>query len=254
MDGLTIEQLKNIPWNRYYVSGPDAPPEPEPKDIPELINRPFIKRNKEYDLFYTWLEIIRCVDKERKLKILDAACGRGQICQVLSYYGHDVTGADIIDCYGADKRTSRFVQYDLNKMFPFSNDTFDVVINSTALHYLDSSEHFFSEANRILKKEGMIVFSMPNISNIAGRFYFLKTGKISEYSSAILSRKNFLYPEYIYRLIENKGFKLIKIVGVTPLISNKIKIFNTFFGRWMFDKEQEKIKYSKTIIIAGSKI
>jgi hypothetical protein len=103
-------------------------------------------------------------------------------------------------------------------------------------------------------KDGRVIFSMPNIANLAERYYFLKTGKISEYSSAVLSRKNFLYPDYIFELLAHKGFQILSIKGVVPLIDIKIKIFNLIFGKWMFGKTKNEIKYSPTLVIEAIKL
>ncbi len=35
MDGLNIDQLKDIPWNNKYVSGPNVPEEPILDEISE---------------------------------------------------------------------------------------------------------------------------------------------------------------------------------------------------------------------------
>jgi len=252
MDNLSIEQLKKIPWNKKFVSGIDAPPEPEPEKIPELIQIPFMERDKKYLLFYTWLEITRLVGQKPPLKILDAACGRGQICQILYYYGHDVTGVDICNYFCAENQI-KFVECDLNNTFPFTDNYFDVVINSTALHYLNSTEHFFSESKRILKYGGRVIFSIPNILNITERYLFLKTGKFSEYSNSILSRKNFIYPDYLFELLRVLKFNLLTVKGVVPVINNKIRIFNFFFGKWMFKESGNEVKYSPILIIEAVK-
>lgn len=248
MDNLSIEQLKIIPWNRKYISGEDVPPEPLPEEIPDLIKIPFIQRDKRYCLFYIWLEIIRMIDNQKSLKILDAACGRGQICQVLHFYGHDVIGADINNYFCGDDNI-KFIQADLDKRFPFEDDTFDIVINSTALHYLQSSPHFFNETKRILKNNGKVIFSIPNISNLGSRYYFFKTGKISEFSSAILERKNFTYPDYIFELLKSLNFEVEKISGNVPIINFKIKIVDLIFGKVLFGDNNIISKFANTLII-----
>lgn len=248
MDKLSLEQLKQIPWINKYITGPDIPCEPAPEDIPIIINIPFLKRDSKFGLFYTWLEIIRLVGYERPMKILDAACGRGQICQILHYYGHDVTGSDIENHFCADNDI-QFVQADLDKSFPFPDNNFDIVINSTALHYLKSSEHFFCETKRILKNGGNVIFSIPNITSLGGRYYFLKTGKISEFSSAILDRKNFIYPDYVFELLKRLNFDIIEITGTVPIINLKIKFFDLIFGKFIFNLKNPINKYSSILVI-----
>jgi ubiquinone/menaquinone biosynthesis C-methylase UbiE len=250
MDHLSIDQLKQVPWNSRFISGPEVPPEPLPQKIPQMIKVPFIKRDAQFGLFYTWLEIIRLVGNNRPLKILDAACGRGQIVQILKFYGQEVTGTDIVDCFCADKNIP-FVQTDLDDNFPFTDNSFDVVINSTALHYLKSSEHFFSETKRVLKPNGKIIFSISNISNLGGRYYFFKTGKITEYSSSILTRRNFLYPDYIFELIKNLGFTVENKAGNVPILNFKIKLFDLLFGKFLFKTSDPVTKYSNAFIISA---
>ncbi|MGA2408325.1 MAG: class I SAM-dependent methyltransferase [Bacteroidales bacterium] len=250
MDHLNIDQLKQVPWNSRFISGPEVPPEPLPQKIPDMIKVPFMKRDRQFSLFYTWLEIVRLVGNNGPLKILDAACGRGQIVQILKFYGHDVTGADIVDCFCADK-TIPFVQTDLDQTFPFPDNSFDAVINSTALHYLKSSEDFFSETKRVLKPNGRIIFSISNISNLGGRYYFFRTGKITEYSSSILTRKNFLYPHYIFELLKSLGFTVENISGNVPISNFRIKLFALFFGKFLFKSSDPVIKYSNAFIISA---
>lgn len=250
MKTLTKDQLEAIPWNKKYITGPDVPTEPDIEDIPQLIEVPFIERDYKFILFYIWLEIVSLVGIKKPLKILDAACGRGQIVQILKFYGHDVTGADISDCFCADKNIP-FVQTDLDNNFPFPDNSFDVVINSTALHYLKSSEHFFSETKRVLKQNGKVIFSIPNISNLGGRYFFLRTGKITEYSSSILTRKNFLYPDYIFELIKSLGFSIEVISGNLPFLNFKIKLFDLLFGKLLFKTSDPVIKYSNALIISA---
>lgn len=249
MDNLSIEQLRNIPWNNKYVSGINIPPEPQPEEIPQLIKLPFIKRDPKYKLFYIWLEIIRAVNNERKLKIFDAACGRGQICQVLHYYGHEVVGADIVNYFCADPKIE-FIEADLDNKFPFEDNSFDVVIISTSLICLKSSSHFFSEARRILKDNGYVIFSIPNISSLGARYYFLKTGKFSEFSTAPLERKNFTYPDYIFELLKSMNFKLEKISGDVPVINFKIRLVDFVFGKILFGNCNDRVsKFAETLIV-----
>ena len=253
MDSLSLEQLKSIPWNCKYLPEGSYPPEPPVELIKEYCKTPFPKRNPEYSLFYTWFEIIKLVDDKSPKNILDAACGRGQISQTLYLKGNDVSACDVEDYFGADKNI-KFSIADLNKTFPYNDNEFDYIINSTSLHYLNNSEHFFSECSRVLKKSGYIVFSIPNIQTIGSRLYFLKTGKFSEYSSAVLKRRNFLYPDYIFELLGNLNFSIEDIQGVVPVISLKIKIADLFLNKYFFKEKNLYKKYSSILVIKAKKV
>ena len=249
MKKLTLEQLEQIPWNRKFISGPEVPDEPAIEQIHFLTNIPFMQRDIRYGQFYTWHEIVEMVG-EKKTSVLDAACGRGQLCQILKFYGHDVTGIDIDNCFNAEDSIP-FIQADLDNDFPFTNEKFDLIINCTALHYLKSSEHFFFESKRVLKSKGRIIFSLPNIESIASRYHFLKTGKLSEYSNAILARRNFLYPDYIFKLLEQSGFEIVKIQGVCPITNLKIRLVDNFLGKWMYQgfKSTDSWKFASSLVI-----
>lgn len=247
MKNLSIEQLESIPWNKKYNKDGEYPPEPELSEIVKLLDVPFLKRDINYGLFYCWNEIIDLVEGNQN-KVLDTACGNGQISQVLHLYGNNVFACDIEDCFTADEEI-KFTKTDLNKVFPYNENEFDYIINSTSLHYLNESSHYFAECKRILKKNGYLIFSLPNIQAIGNRLYFLRTGNFPEYSNAILSRKNFLYPDYIFELLLHLGFEVIEIRGAVPIKSFKIFLLNMFLKKSFFIKKDLLKDYSAILII-----
>jgi SAM-dependent methyltransferase len=247
MRKLTLEQIKSIPWNSKYLNAADVPFEPKAEDVKNLLEVPFMKRSQALILFYCWNEVIDMITGDN-CNILDTACGRGQIAQVLHYYGHEVCACDIEDNFNADTEI-KFIKSDLNESFPYEDNIFDYVINCTALHYLKDTEHYFRECRRVLKHNGNVVFTIPNIESLGNRLYFLKTGILSEYSSAVLSRRNFIYPAYLYALLEELNFKVTDIKGVIPVATKKIKMVNFIFGKKFFGNKNYYIKYSPILVI-----
>lgn len=247
MRRLTTEQIESIPWNSKYVKGEGVPREPLSSEVKSLLEIPFVKRNSEYALFYCWNEIIEMIP-ESKSKILDTACGRGQIAQVLHYYGHEMHACDKEEIFGGSNEII-FRKTDLNERFPYDDSVFDYVLNSTALHYLKDIEHYFTESKRILKPGGYAVFSIPNIGSYSNRFNFLKTGRIPEYSSSILNRRSFIYPDYLFKLLESMNFTVEEIRGVVPNISIKIRLIDFFFGRIICGDKSDYEKYSPILVI-----
>ena len=102
MKDLTDQQLELIPWNRKFAIGPDVPSEPSIVEIPILLSIPFLHRDIKFSLFYTWSEIVKMVG-EGTYSVLDTGCGRGQLCQILKFHGHAITGSDIDNIFCADK-------------------------------------------------------------------------------------------------------------------------------------------------------
>ena len=226
MDTLSIEQLKTIPWIQNYLTGDNIPSGPPIENIYDLCNVPFKKRNKKYHQFYIWLEVIKLVPENKKV-ILDAACGMGQISQALFLKGHTVYACDIEDCFKGD-RGIKFKTTDLNNQFPYKSSFFDVVLNSTALHYLDNPKHFFNESYRIIKPNGYLIFTAPNLNCIFSRASFVKTGKIIDYGS--LNRPSVLYEEFFRKYLDSIGFNYIDIKGSTPRRGLKVSLFKLIYS------------------------
>lgn len=246
---FSIDELNTIPWNQKYLREGEFPPEPKVSEMNHIAKIPFIKRDKQYSLFYTWYEIYQMANSHGiKKTILDSACGRGQISQMLFLSGHNVFSCDIDNCFGGDVSIN-FKIANLNEAFPYEDNSFETVINSTALHYLRSSENYFTECKRVLKNNGELVFSIPNISNYAERINFLRKGIFSEYGEGYLQRKNFLYPPYIFTLLKYLNFKIIEIRGVVAIINTKIKIFNMIAPFFSSIKNDDIFKYSNVLVI-----
>ncbi|BAQ64717.1 class I SAM-dependent methyltransferase [Geminocystis sp. NIES-3709] len=96
-------------------------------------------------------------------KILDLCCGAGQTTKFLVAYSQQVTGLDIssIALEKAKKNVpqAKFVEGFAQKM-PFSDNYFDIVHSSVALHEMTTAEleEIFQEAYRVLKPQGIFTF------------------------------------------------------------------------------------------------
>lgn len=96
-------------------------------------------------------------------KILDLCCGAGQTTKFLVKYSEEVTGLDIspVSLEKAKKNVpqAQFVEGFAQKM-PFSDNSFDIIHTSVALHEMTTSEleEIFQEAHRVLKPEGIFTF------------------------------------------------------------------------------------------------
>ena len=221
MYDLSLEQLKEIPWIHRFSKGADLPFEPLLEEIPYLLDLPFQKRPRKYNLFYIWSEIIALVGQKR-LKTLDCACGFGQIAQALWFKGHDVYACDLINYFKGCEQI-HFTKTDLNKDFPYQSGSFDVVLISTALHYLDNQKHFFNESHRVLKPGGSLIFSTPNLMSLHSKKLFVEKGQLFDYSH--VNRPSVLYAPFFTQYLNTLGFNLECIKGSTPLHSRKLLIF-----------------------------
>lgn len=109
------------------------------------------------------------------LKILDVGAGEGALTQKLYNMGHHMQACDFspeafrfqpVACDGVD----------ITLPFPYDDSTFDRVIAVEVTEHILDHENFFSEINRILKREGKLYISTPNILSMKSRFRFLFQG------------------------------------------------------------------------------
>ncbi|MGM0845686.1 MAG: class I SAM-dependent methyltransferase [Bacillota bacterium] len=116
-------------------------------------------------------------DKE----VLDAGCAAGWYTHQLINRGAKVVAVDIsLEMVESTKRRvadkAQVLCLDLEKPLPFQGKSFDYIISSLTLHYLEDWDHIFSELHRILKPEGVFLFSvhhpMTDISLLENPAYF----------------------------------------------------------------------------------
>ena len=91
---------------------------------------------------------------------LDAGCGTGQFAAFLGTLGHRVTAID------ASSEMVRLCQVPAIvasvEQLPFPDATFDGILCSSVLEYLDSPSVALTEFRRVLKPNGCLLVSVPN--------------------------------------------------------------------------------------------
>jgi len=101
------------------------------------------------------------------LKILDAGCGAGFLSKWLVEQGcSQVTGIDFSENMIAHSKqlcageAFDFRVWDLNEKLDFAeNDSFDCIVSSLTIHYLEDLLAVMKEFNRVLKPGGLLIFS-----------------------------------------------------------------------------------------------
>jgi 2-polyprenyl-3-methyl-5-hydroxy-6-metoxy-1,4-benzoquinol methylase len=88
--------------------------------------------------------------------------------------GYNVTG---IDKNQTNKRN--IVQCDIEtQTFPFKDNTFDIVLFMEVMEHLGVNPiHALKEANRVLKKDGVMVLTTPNILRLQNLKSIILTGR-----------------------------------------------------------------------------
>lgn len=97
-------------------------------------------------------------------KVLDAGCGTGISSKILAEKGAKVTGieisknmVEIAKEYCKDLKI-KFDKGSIDKL-PYENEVFDAILASLVIHYFEDPTDVFKEFYRVLKKDGILVFS-----------------------------------------------------------------------------------------------
>lgn len=119
-------------------------------------------------LLNAWYErpaMLRLAGDVRGRKILDAGCGSGPLSAELRDRGAEMSGFDgspaMIEL--ARRKLGDDVPLtvaDLAQPLPYADDTFDDVVSSLVLHYLEDWEPPLAELHRVLKPGGRLILSV----------------------------------------------------------------------------------------------
>lgn len=113
-------------------------------------------------------------------KLLDIGCGIGQISLELKKRGLEVTGVDF-SAAAVNKCLAQglnAIKSDVDKDgLRFADNSFDVVWVSDVIEHVFDPIFLLKETNRVLKKDGKLIFSVPNDFNIYNRTKIFLTGQ-----------------------------------------------------------------------------
>lgn len=129
-------------------------------------------------------EIINALIKKRHdiLKALDAAAGNGYMTKWLVENGFEVTALDINpnnwNVPGVECRYS-----DFNKSIEFADNSFDLVVSIETIEHLENPFNFIRELSRVMKPNGVVIISTPNVHSIRSRirYFFYGLPRLFEY-------------------------------------------------------------------------
>lgn len=106
-----------------------------------------------------WLS--KWVSPPESSKILNVGCGTGGTLPVLEKYG-EIENIDVSDEAIKFMRSAGYkVKKVTDHILPYKDNTFDVVVAFDVLEHIDKHEDALVEWTRVLKKGGVILFTVP---------------------------------------------------------------------------------------------
>lgn len=174
----------------------------------------------------TYKAAINLIDEsDKRKKIVDLGCGKGFVVKRLRKIGF----RNISYCDVQDKFDKKVKVMDFNKGISYQSNSFDIAIATEVIEHLENKYLFFREIKRILKPNGILIFSSPNIRNVPNRIMYLLTGKFIEFNKNIMPEH--INPFFLWEIPD--FFKIEKIAynrGFIPLI--RIPFLSNFlFGQ-----------------------
>jgi SAM-dependent methyltransferase len=148
-------------------------------------------------------------------KILDVGCGDGTILAPLMEK-HDVFGMDISDVAVAKAKTAglKATQHDIEDPFPYESSTFDAIFCGETIEHQVDTDWLLSEINRVLKPDGQLILTYPNIRTPVGIFMLAFLDMPPMFAARYRAPH---YRDFTLRTIKialaNNGFKLTKAWG-----------------------------------------
>jgi len=178
-------------------------------------------------------------------RVLDIGCGDGWFGKrIIEDFGADVHGVDISKeaLKKAELSGLKVKRQDLdgNKL-SYPNNYFDAVLCGDILEHLINTEFFLKELRRVLKKNGFLILSVPNIATYYNRLLLL-AGK---FPIGIESASELVFPpikakglyntghvraytkETLTKLIVYHGFRIENVKG-SPMVAHNDHILDKY--------------------------
>uniref|UniRef100_A0A832G6Q9 Class I SAM-dependent methyltransferase n=1 Tax=Ignavibacterium album TaxID=591197 RepID=A0A832G6Q9_9BACT len=109
----------------------------------------------------------------RTINVLDIGCGTGHYMEELLIRNHNVTGIDV--AFGmlmkAKQKLDKFngkshlIKSNIENL-PFNDNSFDVILCIGVIEYLPDIPKALKEINRVLKGDGIVILSAPNLYSL----------------------------------------------------------------------------------------
>ncbi|OSZ80901.1 hypothetical protein CAP36_06580 [Chitinophagaceae bacterium IBVUCB2] len=156
-----------------------------------------------------WLDFKRDnIEETKEKKVLDIGCGTGWDLFKYKQKGWKVSGVEpskVASDIGNKQELNIFNGTLLEANY--NDNEFDLIISSHSFEHIPNPNETMKEINRVLKKGGELIMSIPNYSGLNSRIF----GKYWYYLTEPVH--TFLYsPKNIKKLFQTHGFEINRIV------------------------------------------
>lgn len=151
----------------------------------------------------------------RNNDVLDIGCGEGFFAEQIVEVGNRAVGIDLLDSPKAAAAFEQFVSADLERGLEdalpvLKRRAFDRILLQDVLEHVRYPERLLQDCRALLKPNGLLLVSVPNIANVTVRLALL-FGRFEYAQRGILDRTHlrFFTRRTARRLIEENGYQIV---------------------------------------------
>src|SRR5215475_10495446 len=174
-------------------------------------------------------------------KILDLSSGSGDTSRMLANLGYQVVATD----YGPPppmNGVARVAGVDLNAFLPFQSASFDAVDLVEVIEHIENQAQLIREIARVLKPDGVVLISTPNVLNVMSRVRFLFTGFLrgrvrpAHYTSKPGQAPNIYLLHFyeLYYLLFHYGFEILELRKTRVKFAARLFAYLLWPFMWVF--------------------
>lgn len=174
-------------------------------------------------------KVVNVILRTNPGKLLDIGYSKGSFADYLSEHGWNCSAIGL-NSFSHPK--INIIQSDLNEDFPVKSETFDVITAGEVIEHMFSQEKFLQECHRVLKKDGILTLTTPNLCFLVNRFLMLM-GKTPMFVYAPY-HYHFHTKDTIVELLEKNQFRIEQIKSSHVLYSRR-RHFTGLLFEWLGD-------------------
>jgi methionine biosynthesis protein MetW len=229
--------------------------------------------DKEAEKYYMIQEkkiriVLNLFERHENGKILDIGCGDGFIsCLIAQKAQAKVFGVDISQ-NAVSKAKERGIAarvVNADKELPFEKGTFDAVFCGDVLEHMYDTEKLLESINNILKPDGYLIVSVPNIASWYNRGFLLlgimptwiesslRTYTGNPYLKEGVGHIHAFTKRSLSDLLSLKGFSVEKVVGSPVMADGTRKKWKEMLWNSVDSAFAKKVTLASTVIIKSRK-
>lgn len=143
--------------------------------------------------------------------ILELGSGSGAFVRRLKLSGYKPTAVDYSEDNFRLHDSINFIKMDLNEKFSLNfSELYDCIVAIELIEHLENPRNFFRECKKLLKPNGLLIFTTPNIDSPLSKCLFLRRGYFNHFADEDYRISGHITPLsqwYTKNLIFENGFK-----------------------------------------------